>query len=314
MTTPEILPPPEAPRTDALRPQSFVERRGINPMLFGFAVLAAVFLLYQIGGGVVAFLISGGAVTRETVTSQRVLTMVSQLALILLPTLAGARLLSTSFGDVFPFRAPSVAEIGYALLAMFSLQRVMEAYLFFQDLLPLPESVRDILGPLRQLFEGLLKVLVEVKSIPELLFVILVVAAVPSVVEEFLFRGLVQRTFEKVMSGGVAAVFAGMIFGLYHLNPLELIPLMALGVFFGFLRYRSHSMSVPILAHFLNNTMAVMAVYLGMDTVSAPVSPATPAVIRGMIFQFVVFGVLFATFFIAYWRTAGQRKPERMPS
>ncbi len=300
MTTPEFLPSPPPP-VDAT-PPSFVERHGINPMLFGFAVLAVVFVLYQIGGGMLVFLLAGGTVTRDNVTLQRVLTMGGQLGLMLVPTLVAARLLSTSLRSVFPVRPPSVAELGYALLAMFSLQRLMDAYLFFQDLLPLPEAVRQLLGPMKQLFEGLVKTLVTAHSIPELLFVLLVVAAVPAFVEEFLFRGLVQQSFERVMSGAVAAAFAGMIFGLYHLNPMELIPLMGLGVFFGLLRFRSHSMSVPILAHFLNNAMAVVAVYLGMDTDTA--SSISTLSIRSMAFQAVIFGALFATFFIAYWRAA----------
>jgi len=284
-------------------PASFVERRNINPMIFGFAVLGAVFVLYQIGGGVVNFLISGGAVTRANVGPQRLLTMVSQILLILLPTLVGARLFSTNLRKVFPVRAPTVGELGFALLALFALQRVMEIYIFFQDMIPLPESIQQILGPLKEMFRGLVKTLVTAESIPELLFVMLVVAAVPAVVEELLFRGLVQRTFERVMSGTVAAVFAGTIFGLYHLNPMELVPLMALGVFFGLLRYRSRSLSVPILAHFMNNAMAVFAVYLGMGNDTSPMFSQAAPTIGAMAFQLVVFGGLFVTFFMAYWRS-----------
>ncbi len=303
MTTPEFLPPPPQPAVDATLP-SFVERHRINPMLFGFAVLIVVFVLYQIGGGVLAYVLGGGVVTRENVVLQRFLTMGGQIVLMLLPTLGAARLLSSSLRTVFPIRAPSIPELGYALLALFSLQRLMDVYLFFQDLLPMPPVIRDTFGPLKELLEGLVKTLVTAQSIPELLFVLLVVAAVPAVVEEFLFRGLIQRSFERVMSGTVAAVFAGMIFGLYHLNPMELIPLMGLGVFFGLLRYRSRTMSLPILGHFLNNAMAVMAVYLGMDTDASP--PASALSIRSMAFQAVIFAVLFVAFLIAYWRATEQ--------
>ncbi len=67
------------------------------------------------------------------------------------------------------------------------------------------------------------------------------------------------------MSPIVSAVLAGTIFGLFHLNPFDIVALAGLGIFLGLLRYRSQSLLLPILAHFLNNAMAVFAAYVGMD-------------------------------------------------
>ena len=301
-----IIPGPPGAADPSVPPEPLppVDRAGIHPMLFAFGVLAAIFVLYQIGGGLITFLVAGASVTRDNVTLMRLLTLFGQVVLILLPVLGFSRLLSRDWHEVFPMRTPSWPEATYALVALFALQRVLEVYQLLQDQIPLPQYLQQILTPLREMFETLVRTLAGASSIPELLFVIVVVAAVPALVEEFMFRGLIQRAFERVMSPLVAAVFAGTIFGLFHLNPFDAVALIVLGVYFGVLRHRSHTLLLPMAAHFLNNLLSVLAFYLGMDQTPAtsgnPVPPGT------MLVQFIFFGALFTATFIGYLRATDE--------
>lgn len=282
---------------------SFVDRHGIHPLFFALFSLFIIFLLYQFGGGLLAMMITGtSAVTSGNVWIVRWLTMGAQIFFIFVPTLVFAKLLSSRFAGVFRFRVPGLRESTLALIALFSLQRVFDAYLFFQERFPLPKLLQDVVEPIQKMFEALVKVLVHAESPGELLFVIVVVAVVPSVVEEMLFRGLIQRTFERLMSPVVSAVLAGTIFGLYHMNPSELIPLIGLGVFFGLLRYRSQSLLVPIVAHFLNNLMAVLVTYYGLQDENLLNAMQSNAGMPTMLFEFVVFGSLFFIAFVGYLR------------
>jgi uncharacterized protein len=282
---------------------SFVDRHAIHPLLFAFMSLVFVFLLYQVGGGILTFLVAGAtSITRDNVWTMRWLTLSGQLCFILIPTLLLARLFATRLREVFQFRVPGLRESTLALLALFSLQRVFEAYMYFQERVPMPEILRDIAEPIKKLLEELTKVLLRADSPLELLAVILVVAIVPAIVEEMLFRGLIQKIFERLMSPVVSAVLAGTIFGLYHLNPFEIVPLVGLGVFFGLLRYRSQSLLVPITAHFFNNLMAVLASYYGIqdDNLMAAAQMTSSAPI--MIFDLIGFGLLFFLTFVLYLR------------
>jgi uncharacterized protein len=203
---------------------------------------------------------------------------------------------------VFQFRVPGLRESTLALIALFSLQRVFEAYMYFQDRVPLPELFRNILEPIKKLIEELMMVLVRADSPLELMAVILVVAVMPAIVEELLFRGLIQKIFERLMSPVVAAVLAGTIFGLYHLNPFEIVPLIGLGVFFGLLRYRSQSLWLPMSAHFFNNLMAVLASYYGLQDENLLAATQTSVDVPAMLFELVVFAALFSLTFIIYLR------------
>jgi membrane protease YdiL (CAAX protease family) len=282
---------------------SFIDRHNIHPMLFGLGALGFIFLLYQVGGGVLTFLILGArTITRENVIMVRILTAIGQIGFILIPTLLLARLFSQQLREVFQFRVPGWKESTLALIGLFSLQRVFEAYMFFQDRVPLPQQLQEILEPLKKLFEELTRMLVRADSPLELVGVIVVVAVIPSIVEEFLFRGLIQKVFDRVMSPLVSAIFAGTIFGLYHLNPIEIVPLAGLGVFFAILRYRSQTLWLPIIAHFFNNFMAVLASFYGMENENLLEASQSSAGISTMAFELIAFSLLFIVVFVGYLR------------
>jgi uncharacterized protein len=304
MTEPnEHLPSPSGHENGMAAELSFVDRHEIHPLAFAFAALVAVFLLYQVGGGVLTFLLTGAAsITRDNVSMMRWLTIAAQVCFILVPTVLLARLFTTRLGEVFQFRIPGLMESTLALMALFSLQRVFEGYMYFQERVPLPEILRQVIEPMKKLLEEVTKALLQADSPLELFFVIFVVAIVPAIVEECLFRGLIQKIFERLMSPVVSAVLAGTIFGLFHVNPFEIVPLVGLGVFFGLLRYRSQSLLVPMVAHFFNNLMAVLATFYGLQEDSLLASAQTTSSTPVMLFELLGFAVLFFFTFVFYLR------------
>ncbi len=290
-----VPPFPDADSHGDMNRLSYVERRNIHPVLFAFLSLALIFILYQVVGGVVAFFLTGGTmVTAQNVNLVRLFTLLGQVFLIFLPTLFLARLLSQDWKEVFPLRPPSWRESVSAVIALLSLQRVFEAYVYVQDSLAIPEVLRKLIEPIRQMMDQMVKELIQSGSVPEFVYVVVVVALVPSVVEEFLFRGLVQKSFDRVMSPLTSAILTGTIFGLFHLNPFEAIPLIGIGCFLGILRYRSAGVALPVLMHFLNNLLAVIATTLKIQDEKILMAPTTdqPGAMI-LLSQFLLFGALF---------------------
>jgi len=288
---------------------SFIERNEINPFIFAFVTLFAIFLLYQLVAGGLTYLIIGDmTITRENVSSVRLLTMAGQILFILLPTLMFARLLSSRWKRVFPWKLPTIPETFFAALGLIFLQQIFHIYLFFQERLPLPETLRKVIAPIRQILEELYRNLVSAESVPELAFVFLVVAIVPAIVEELFFRGLIQSTFERVISPFWSAIIVGFIFGIYHLNPFTVIPLIGIGCYFGLLRYRTGSVVPPIIAHFLNNALAVTLVYFHLDEggVFPPASGADQPEVGAVIAQLILLLTLFAVCVYAFFRVTSR--------
>ncbi|GAB1454266.1 hypothetical protein MASR2M47_43220 [Draconibacterium sp.] len=110
-----------------------------------------------------------------------------------------------------------------------------------------------------ELTEAFLKV----DSLGGLLFNIFMVAVLPAIGEELLFRGVIQRIFTnwtKNIHWGIW--ISAILFSALHMQFYGFIPRMFLGVMFGYLLVWSGSMWLPIIAHFMNNAIAVVGMYM----------------------------------------------------
>jgi len=91
----------------------------------------------------------------------------------------------------------------------------------------------------------------------------LIIAIIPSIGEEFLFRGVMQKLFQAWIGNiHIAIILAAAIFSAFHLQFFGFLPRMVLGVFFGYLFVWSGSIWPAVLAHFLNNSLALTVIYL----------------------------------------------------
>ncbi len=87
---------------------------------------------------------------------------------------------------------------------------------------------------------------------------ILVIAVIPAIFEEFLFRGVILEGLEN-SAGGVRALFiAGFCFSLFHGSPEQTIYQFICGCAFSLLAIRAKSILPCVLAHFLNNTYIIL--------------------------------------------------------
>jgi uncharacterized protein len=95
------------------------------------------------------------------------------------------------------------------------------------------------------------------------LFNMVMIALLPAIGEEFLFRGLLQRLLKEWLGNIHLAIFiSAFLFSALHMQFYGFIPRMVLGIMFGYLFYWSGSLWVPIWAHFINNGAAVIVAYL----------------------------------------------------
>lgn len=103
--------------------------------------------------------------------------------------------------------------------------------------------------------------------------IMLIIAAVvvAPVVEEFLFRGLLQQSlFYQYGSLLPALVIPTIIFALFHIGYLFYVPalieLLALGILLAWLMAKTGNVLIPILVHALFNLSAFTGLFMGADT------------------------------------------------
>lgn len=107
------------------------------------------------------------------------------------------------------------------------------------------------------------EVFLKVENIGGLAFNIFMIAFLPAIGEELLFRGVIQRIFTNWARNYHWGIWiTALLFSALHLQFYGFIPRMFLGVLFGYLLVWSGSMWLPIIAHFINNGVAVVAMYM----------------------------------------------------
>lgn len=105
--------------------------------------------------------------------------------------------------------------------------------------------------------------LTEFGSPAELLFAIVIIAVLPAIGEEIVFRGLIQNElYRGTRNIHVAIWVAAIMFSAIHFQFFGFVPRLLLGALFGYLYYWSGNLWLAILAHFVNNGVSVVALYL----------------------------------------------------
>lgn len=96
-----------------------------------------------------------------------------------------------------------------------------------------------------------------------LLPAILVIAVLPAVLEEFLFRGIILNNIEGEV-GSVRTIFlVGFLFSLYHGSVEQTIYQFICGCLFALLAIRSRSITPVVLIHFINNAIILILYSVG---------------------------------------------------
>jgi membrane protease YdiL (CAAX protease family) len=108
-----------------------------------------------------------------------------------------------------------------------------------------------------------MKAYLQTENIGGLLINIFMVALIPALGEEFLFRGMIQRIlYEWFRNKHLAIWIAALLFSLMHYQFLGLFPRVLLGALFGYLFVWTGSIWMAVLAHFINNGVAVIYYYI----------------------------------------------------
>jgi membrane protease YdiL (CAAX protease family) len=127
----------------------------------------------------------------------------------------------------------------------------------------LPESwstVSDWMAKAEKEAMELTSVLVQYDSDAGFLLNIVIIAFLPALGEEWLFRGHVQRYFSGWFGNVHAAIFVtAFLFSAMHLQFMTFLPRFFLGLILGYLFYLGKNIWYPVAAHFTNNFLALVA-------------------------------------------------------
>ncbi|MGE5613228.1 MAG: lysostaphin resistance A-like protein [Bacillota bacterium] len=98
-------------------------------------------------------------------------------------------------------------------------------------------------------------------NLPQFIAGIAVVAVLPGICEEIMHRGILLKAYER-RGSYKAVVFTAILFGLFHFDVTNLLGPVFLGLIIGYYVVRTNSIFAGMLAHFLNNALAMTLRFL----------------------------------------------------
>lgn len=130
----------------------------------------------------------------------------------------------------------------------------------------LPDSMERIENWMKEMEETaaeLTEMLISANTFDVFLLNLFMIAVLPALGEELLFRGVIQKQLTRFFRNHHAGIWvAAILFSALHMQFYGFIPRMFLGVLFGYLLVWTGSIWIPITAHFVNNASAVLYYYL----------------------------------------------------
>jgi membrane protease YdiL (CAAX protease family) len=122
------------------------------------------------------------------------------------------------------------------------------------------------------------------------------IGATPAICEELLFRGYVQTRLTRTVGPAVGILISSVLFAAVHMDWVHIIAVFPLGLFLGFVSWRSGSLYPAMLGHFINNVISVIAVVYApqgeTDVFAVPIAIVSLSVIGMGIIGLIAVGVL----------------------
>ena len=77
------------------------------------------------------------------------------------------------------------------------------------------------------------------------------------------FRGVIQKKLKNILRNPhIAIIITSFIFSAIHMQFFGFLPRFFLGMILGYLFYYSGNLWMSVIAHFINNALAVLLMYL----------------------------------------------------
>jgi len=117
--------------------------------------------------------------------------------------------------------------------------------------------------------ESLMQIL-QMDGILDLIVNLFIIAFLPALGEELLFRGVIQKELVgKLDNPDVAIFIASVIFSAIHFQVQGFLPKLFIGLILGYAYYWTKSLWYPMVLHFINNGLQTVLLFFAGDKIES---------------------------------------------
>lgn len=158
---------------------------------------------------------------------------------------------------------PGIKSAVLGILFLMAAYPLVNLSFMLNEAMPLPSWAGDFENQAEETLKAILKM-----DTP-LIFILtlMLIAILPGIGEELLFRGIVQKHVAGWLKNPIAGIWiSAFIFSAIHMQFEGFLPRVVLGAILGYLYHWTKNLWVPIIAHAFNNGIQVVLIYsMDMD-------------------------------------------------
>lgn len=153
-----------------------------------------------------------------------------------------------------------IVPIAITVLPVISGLQMLNQQIDFGSIFP---KMQDYFDEMQKMNNELIEKFLVMPDISTLFFNIFLIAFVPAIGEELMFRGVLFPIFWGwYKNKHVGIILSAILFSFIHMQFFNFLPIILMGILFGYLYVWSGSIWVTMILHFINNALAVIATYL----------------------------------------------------
>jgi membrane protease YdiL (CAAX protease family) len=238
-------------------------------MLTGIAILG--FVVSGFIGAIILLSVSGGSFAgiKDALNNPanagtiRMVQTVSVVISMFLPAWFVANILNRKPFYLLGFRKGiRVKQVGLIILIMIASGLIAVTLGYVTKLIPLPPAWKLSFDRMESSYIEQVGMMVDLKSFRGYIMSILLMAFLPALCEETLFRGGLQNFLTRATKNPwLAIIIVSILFSAIHFSFYGFLVRMFLGIVLGCIFYFTGNIWLSVLLHFLNNAVAVTQAY-----------------------------------------------------
>ena len=130
-------------------------------------------------------------------------------------------------------------------------------------MIPLPPKTMQYFQSLETDYDEQVSVIARMNNLGDYIISLIIVAFLPALFEEVLFRGAIQNFISRWTKLPILSIIiTALLFSLVHVSYYGFLSRFALGFILGWFYYRTGNLWLNIIGHFFNNALAITAMFV----------------------------------------------------
>ncbi|MEO8711288.1 MAG: CPBP family intramembrane glutamic endopeptidase [Parafilimonas sp.] len=130
------------------------------------------------------------------------------------------------------------------------------------EMIPISKSAAHYFKGLEDEYDKQMFAIANMKSLQDYIISLIMIALLPALFEEMLFRGSLQPVMIGITKNAfVGILITSILFSAIHMSYYGFLPRLALGLIIGYVFYFSKNLWLSVLTHFLYNAFGVSQMY-----------------------------------------------------